>query len=152
MVDKKPKTLSNVMVFLNYDAEYADPIKVNLFFPNGEPRRLTVHCPIEKLEYFEKYEPSLYIRGDFHNVFIVRGIAILNAYRNGDIVHVPSKHGVDGQVIEKRAFIDVNIPSAIKKGHLKVCPLSQWIKKSKELFPLSMFSQTMPCAKSKDSV
>jgi len=137
--------IDDLAVFLDgrrlfwYDAEYADPIKVNLFFSNGEPRHQTLHCPIEKLEYFEKHEPSLYIRGDFGDVFIVRGIAILDAYRNGDIKHIPSKHGLNGQVIETRAFIDVGVQSAIKKGHLKVCPLDQWIKAAKEMYQLDMF-------------
>lgn len=117
-----------------YDAEYHG--KDYLFDKKtGKFRFQTVHVPIEKKRYFEKYNPSVYIRGNLEYVLILRGDVITKCEK---IKHdVPTTYGSgDKKVGGLRDFLDVHVEQAIAKRHLKTCKLPDWLKAVKELFPL----------------
>jgi regulatory protein YycI of two-component signal transduction system YycFG len=119
-----------------YDAEYS---RVDLFTNDGKFRFWDIDIPIEKIKYFQTYSPSFYVRGNLTWVLVLKGDAIIEAFKAGKIRKVDRRHGVDKNIIAKRTFIIVNVRHATLKNQLKVVKLENWLKAVKSLFGLDLF-------------
>ena len=113
-----------------YDAEYSNNDLVN----DGEKLRFwDIHVPIEKIEYFKKYDRSVYVRGNLQNVLVLLGSQIVEAFGNDKILWDAKT------VVGLRDFISVHVGHAYSKNALKTGPLSKWMVMVKELMGLDYY-------------
>lgn len=126
LMDGCVKNLQGKPVFY-YDAEYS---KVdNLISEENKFKYSNVHIPLEKINYFVKYSPAYYVRGNLEKVLILRDFAICHAYSNRKIERdVECSHGSVKKVHALRDFIRVPVKTAEKKGYLRIGPLKDWLK------------------------
>jgi len=135
------KRSSDNKILFEVDVEY--DYSDNLFDKDKkEPyiKQYFVNVPIEKLKYFQKVIPTIYVKGskNLKWVLALRGSEIAKCKK---IETLNAKHGKNKNIIEPRTFIRLHTRSMIKKGHLKAGHLQSWLILIKELFPMIYFSE-----------
>lgn len=139
LMDGVIETLDGKPMFY-YDAEYSND--KTLFTEDGKFQHRTIHVPIEKGSYFQKYRPSFYVRGNIERVLVLRDEAIIDAIKHGCYEKdVKCTHGCEKRIEALRDFISVHTWSALSRKHLEVVATKNWVKAVKKMGGLTLWTK-----------